>query len=352
MTNRAHRRSRRWALFLYSSLPIVGIDLRTVHPKEPILMHARTSLLVLLGSLSLLAAPVSVQAQDGGAGASNHPVLGVPVQQLAALQTMNRTVGPMLSQANARNMQMKAFLQKKNMTEAFATFAKSAPQPKELSFEAGYKIAMQRAQSEQHTAISSDNKDDLQDNIAATKTMVQSEWAQYAKVHSENTVMSSFIQSNSMMPEYDSFSSNFSKQRSAEVQKRIDAENMKQSDAAKRIHAQFKSQQRYLMQHWDQEMHLMNLANSSGYIMERNRQSVVADSHEYPYLDSQTQPVLWAPQGGGYWGGSWYGGHADPYYDVWGYPEGADMGGDYDAHPALHRTETAHYHAGAFHSAG
>ena len=109
------------------------------------------------------------------------------------------------------------------------------------------------------------------------------------------------------------------------------------------------------MQHWDEEMHLKGLANSSGYIMARNRQSIVADSHQYPYLDSQTEQVnlntanepfgegsgYAGSYGPGYNDGSWYGGYADPHYDVWGFPGGHEGAGAYD------RTHPPQYHPGA-----
>lgn len=306
-------------------------------------MHARTPLFALLGIFFLLVVPMSVQAQDSNDTSEL-------AKQLSALQTMNRTVGPMIANANSRKRQMNAFIEKKGLQAEWNSFAETASKPPELSFDEGYKVALQRAQTEQHTAVSNESASDLAGDISATKTMVQDEWSTYSGDHELNTQMTAFIQSKNLMPEYDTYTQTFAKQRASVIQQRINAQNEKESSAAKQIYAKFQAQQRYLMQHWDEEMHLKGLATSSGYILERNRRSIVADSHQYPYLDSQTQPVLWAPQGGGYWGGSWGGGHADPYYDVNGFPNSASppaAAQKYKVHPAYDRTETPVYHPSA-----
>ena len=55
-------------------------------------MHARTPLFALLGIFFLLVVPMSVQAQDSNDTSEL-------AKQLSALQTMNRTVGPMIANA-------------------------------------------------------------------------------------------------------------------------------------------------------------------------------------------------------------------------------------------------------------
>ena len=59
-------------------------------------------------------------------------------EQLAALQIMNHTVGPMLTQANTRNRQMLQYIGTKNMQSDWASYQKTAKTPSNLSFDEGY----------------------------------------------------------------------------------------------------------------------------------------------------------------------------------------------------------------------
>ena len=313
-------------------------------------MYAKNLLFTVLGCLLALGLTTPTSAQDS----SDTNALA---EQLAALQIMNSTVGPMITQANTRNQQMVAFIKAKNMESDWDAFNSSskAPNPQSLTFDEGYKVALERVQKEQPVTKTDHSAEDLKSNISATKTLVQSEWSNYHNVHKMSVRLSAFLQSKGAMSDYETWSKTYSEKRAAEFQKRMNEENAKQSDAAKRIRSKFKAQQRYLMQHWDEEMHLKGLANSSGYIMARNRQSIVADSHQYPYLDSQTDQVnlntanepfgegsgYAGSYGPGYYDGSWYGGYADPHYDVWGFP------GDNDGDDPYARTHPPHYHPGA-----
>ena len=299
-------------------------------------MSAKNLLFTVLGCLLALGVSTTTSAQDS----TDANDLS---EQLAALQIMNRTVGPMLTQANTRNSQMTAYIGEKKLTNEWDAYQKTAPTPSQLTFEAGYKIALQRVKTEQPVSKAGASASDLQKSINATKDMVESEWTSYGTANAMSRQMSAFLESKKMLTDYESWSKTYSQKRAAAFQAKANAENKAEGAAAQKISDKFKAQQQYLMQHWDEEMHLQGLQNSSGYIMERNRQSVVADSHEYPYLDSQVgSSVQSAPQGGSYFNGSWNGGYADPYYDVWGFPKGHKNGDT-----AYSRTVPPSYHPGA-----
>ena len=312
-------------------------------------MHARNLLTLALGCLlaTAISAPTQAQNSNDANDLSN---------QLAALQIMNSTVGPMITQANTRNQQMLAFIKNKDLGADWAKYQPSAPTPQDLTFAEGYKVSLQRVQTEQPTTSTTASAADLQSNINATKSMVQNEWKSYHSAHTMSVQLTAFLHSKGMMADYETWSKTYSQERASNVQKQIDEANAKDSAAAQKIHAKFKAQQQYLMQHWDEEMHLKSLANSSGYIMERNKQSIVADSHEYPYLDSQTEGVNLNTEnqsnssGPGYYGGSWNGGYADPYYDVWGFPK--DHDGHGEGADAYSRTVPPAYHPGMLAGAG
>ena len=297
-------------------------------------MSARNLLFTVLGCLLVLGVSSPTSAQDANDLS----------EELAALQIMNQTVGPMLTQANTRKGQMKEYIQTKDLISDWSSFSETAKAPEALSFEKGYQIALQRVKTEQ--PVSSTNADfgDLQKTINATKSMVESEWNNYGTANAACTKMSSFLTSKNMLTDYEEWSKTYSKKRAADWQAKVDAANEKDGAAAQNISDKFKAQQQYLMQHWDEEMHLKGLANSSGYVMSRDRGSIVADSHQYPYLDSQLQGQVsgMVPQGGSYFSGSWNNGYADPYYDVWGFPKGHK-----DGDTAYKRTVPPQYHPGA-----
>ena len=316
-------------------------------------MSARNLLFKILGCLLVLGVASPTSAQD----ANNVNELS---EQLAALQIMNHTVGPMLTQANTRNRQMLQYIGTKNMQSDWASYQKTAKTPSNLSFDEGYKIALKRVKTEQPVTGNDASAEDLSRNIAATKSMVESEWNSYNTANTTARQMSAFLESKDSLTDYESWSKTYSQKRAADYTARAQAENEKEAAAAQRTSDKFKAQQRYLMQHWDEEMHLKGLADSSGYIMERNKGSIVADSHEYPYLDSQTEPVnantvnepfgrgsgYSGSYGPGYYDGSWNGGYADPYYDVWGFP-----GKHKDGDTAYKRTVAPVYHPGALEGA-
>jgi hypothetical protein len=315
-------------------------------------MFARNLLFKILGCLLVLGVSTPTSAQD----ANNVNELS---EQLAALQIMNDTVGPMLTQANTRNRQMLQYIGTKKMQSDWSSYQKKATAPANLSFADGYKIALQRVKTEQPVTSNTASASDLSRNISATKSMVEAEWKSYNTANANAKQMSAFLESKDSLTDYESWSKTYSQKRAADHAARAQAENEKEATAAQRTSDKFKAQQRYLMQHWDEEMHLKGLANSSGYIMERNKGSIVADSHEYPYLDTQTEPVnlntanepfgegsgYGGSNGPGYYDGSWNGGYADPYYDVWGFP------GDHkDGDTAYKRTVAPDYHPGALES--
>lgn len=299
-------------------------------------MSARNLLFTVLGCLLALGVSTTTSAQDS----NNANELS---EELAALQIMGRTVGPMLTQANTRNGQMTAYIGEKKLSSDWDSYKKTASEPAQLSFADGYKIALKRVKTEQPVSQSGASASDLQKSINATKSMVESEWNNYGTANNMSRQMSAFLESKKMLTDYESWSKTYSQKRAAAFQAKANEENKKEGAAAQKISDKFKAQQQYLMQHWDEEMHLQGLKNSSGYIMERNRQSVVADSHEYPYLDSQVgSQTQSTPQGSNYFNGSWNGGYADPYYDVWGFPKGHK-----DGKTAYARTVPPSYHPGA-----
>lgn len=285
-------------------------------------MHAKNPLAVLFSILCLAVAGTIAPAQDAG----------TPSQQLAALQLIESSIEPMTLQAHTRITQMTQFISAKGMDDKWDNYRqKPAPKPKGIDFAAAYKIALQRVQNEHAAPIRDSSGESVDQALAKEKARMKTEWSQYENMQATMLRVSSFLQNNGMMADYEEWAKGMAKKRGEEANKRIAAYNASNSEAAKNIHKKWVKRQQWIGTHWDEYMHVQGLKNDSGYIMERNRQSIVADSHDYPYLDSQDSPYSWLQDtdyGGGpygdYWGGSTYGGYSDPYYDVWGHaPVGA-----------------------------
>ena len=310
-------------------------------------MHVKNPLSVIFSILFLTIAGNAVQAQDAG----------TPSQQLAALQLIESSIEPMTLQAHTRITQMTQFISAKGMDSQWDSYRqKPAPKPKGIDFDAAYKIALQRVQSEHAAPIKDASGGTVDQDLAKEKARMKTEWSQYENMQATMLRVSSFLQNNKMMSDYEEWSKSAAKTRGEEANKRVAAYNASNSEAAKNTQKKWIKRQRWIGTHWDEYMHIQGLKNDSCYIMERNRQSIVADSHEYPYLDSQDSPYSWLQDtdyGGGpygdYWDGSDYGGYNDPYYDVWGgaprVPRAARRAND--LHPAYNRNENHSYHPGA-----
>ena len=307
-------------------------------------MHPRTLITTISTCLLLTIANASANNQADTSSAT-------AAQKLAAMQFIDSTIEPMTLQAHTRITQMTEFISTKGMDAKWDTYRNTpADKPKGISLDKAYDIALQRVMSEHPTPDA-----DVADSAAALskeKALVTKDWAAYENMQATMLRVSSFIQTNGMMDDYTSWAKDKGAANAKAAMARATAADAKNSDAVTANNAKFKARQRYLASHWDEAMHVASLANDSGYIMERNKGSVVADSHQYPYLDSQTEGVNLntEDQSNGsqdYWGGSTYGGYNDPYYDVWGHHSGAALTG-HDAngiHPAYARSADHRYHS-------
>jgi len=308
-------------------------------------MHPRTLITTISTCLLLTIATASANRQADTSSAT-------AAQKLAAMQFVDSTIEPMTIQAHTRITQMTEFISTKGMDSKWDTYRNTpSAKPKGISLDKAYGIALQRVMSEHGTPDA--EVSNPADVLAKEKATVSKNWAAYENMQATMLRVSSFIQTNGMMDDYTTWAKDKSAANAKAATARATAADAKNSDAIKANNAKFKARQRYLASHWDEAMHVMSLANDSGYIMERNKGSVVADSHQYPYLDSQTEGVNLNTQNQSngsqdYWGGSTYGGYSDPYYDVWGHHGGSDMIG-HDAnglHPAYARSADHAYNNG------
>jgi hypothetical protein len=189
-------------------------------------MFARNLLFKILGCLLVLGVSTPTSAQD----ANNVNELS---EQLAALQIMNDTVGPMLTQANTRNRQMLQYIGTKKMQSDWSSYQKKATAPANLSFADGYKIALQRVKTEQPVTSNTASASDLSRNISATKSMVEAEWKSYNTANANAKQMSAFLESKDSLTDYESWSKTYSQKRAADHAARAQAENEKDADAAR-----------------------------------------------------------------------------------------------------------------------
>ena len=309
-------------------------------------MHVTKPLFALAAVVLALTAFSTSHAQDAG----------TPSQQLAALQLVDSTIQPMTLQAHTRITQMTEFISSKGMDSQWDTYRQTpSPKPKGIDFDAAYKIALQRVISEHAAPINDGSGQSVEADLAKEKQDIKKQWSEYEDMQAVMLRVSSFLQNNKLMSEYEAWSKDAAQKRGQEANRRIAAYNASNSEAASATEKKWQKRQQWIGSHWDEYMHVQSLKNDSGYIMERNRGSIVADSHQYPYLDSQDSPYSWLQDtdyGGGpygdYWGGSTYGGYSDPYYDVvGGTPNVVNINrGGNDLHPAYDRTADHTYHQG------
>ena len=257
--------------------------------------------------------------------------------QLNTLYTMTDTVGPMRSAAVQRATLMKAFISETNREDAWKTW--SAKQNSSsfhgMSFDEAYKQAMAQQQSRGNVTAGGDEAT-LQREVEGQRELVRSEWNAMTKAHEEVAAMTAFLNDQKAMSDYIDWAKSTAAERAKDqtrpkptTDRTTDSETLTPEQRAANIR-KYQARQAHLRKYWDHYHYTFGTTgvppggpfrgNIQGESTVGEDANLVGDPN--PYIGGYPNAAVdSAYYEGDYWGGSWWNGYADPYYDVYGYPQ-------------------------------
>jgi hypothetical protein len=230
-------------------------------------------------------------------------------QELSALQLMNEAIGPARAKSQARIQQMKAFVAEKGLAAEYKAFSPENGHPP-LTFQQAYQAALEQQSLHGKPAGGGEDLATLQREVAATTSMVQEAWkglnSNLATVHA----MSSFLASKGLMDEYVAWSRTYEADRKRDEAATI-AKQRSAADAAAKQQADARDKALAALQQRMDKMHYVSTGIDYNY---QFSQGVRPGSQTG---DRQFSQGVAPGSQMGYYGGSYYNGYADPYYDIW-----------------------------------
>lgn len=306
----------------------------------------RTIALACVAAVSLTTVPVHAQNDS----ASQLQL------ELDALDTITDNLGPMRAGAQARVEMMTSFMSKNGMSSAYRAFAASdkAPTFHAMTFQNAYNQALSEEKSRGMAKPSSADAGTLSNEVAGQRMLAEDQWKTVNGLHDQVAKMTAFLKSQGKMNDYITFAKD-----NADKPQRPDAGTDRRSEAPgitpeqrEANIAKYRAQQEALRRHWDHYHFSSGVGglppggpfrgNPQGSPVGENPDQVGdADPYIAAYPNSAVENAWYS---GDYYGGSWWNGYADPYYDVYGYPgtfERAHLHHAYrrarNAAPHLHR---------------
>lgn len=268
----------------------------------------RISTTLILATLSLGGpAATGAHAQSGAAAAT-------PAQvqlQIDALDTMNSTLGPMVLEATERAKLMQMFITEQAMDSDWKQYQASNPEQAfhGLTFEQAFETALKKQTLAPPSTPTSDDAEFLQRDLAATQTLVKKQWDRVNELHEQVGQLTAFLKKEGTnMEAYLTWADQEQKTLAQDAAAKRAADDKK--EAAIKANT---AHQEELRQEWDQQQYQQNQQDPN---MQPNM--AVGDgehgmANPDPSIQYTDRPL------NGYFGGSYYNGYADPYYDVYGY---------------------------------
>ena len=273
----------------------------------------------------VVATPIGAAHAQTGADGAGSPTTGQLQLELDALNSMTDALGPMVRDASTRQQQMQSFIAEQNLNDAFRSFQQSYPQ---LTFQQAYEQAVKEQKARGQKPGPESDPGMLAQEVPATSTMVHSQWDRLHRLHEQVGKMGAFIASKDMMREYDAYAKTAASKRVATASP-AEAPTDRASTSSQLTPEQraanvrkYREQVAKLRKHWD-HYHFtsavgptppggpFSLTPSPGWPTSTNLQS------GFPYRTTNEPNSF--PTTSDYYGGSWWNGYADPYYDVWGH---------------------------------
>lgn len=257
--------------------------------------------------------------------------------QLDALYTMTDTVGPMRSAATQRAALMKSFVSETDREDAWKAWSSQQQSSKfnGMSFDEAYKQAMTQQQSRGAVKPSGDQAT-LEREVEGQRELVRNEWNAMTKAHEEVSALTAFLNEQNAMSDYIDWAKSTARKRAETVERPTptpdrtgDSDTLTPEQRAANIR-KYRARQAHLRKYWDHYHYTFGTTgvppggpfrgNPQGGSTVGEDPNLVGDPN--PYIGGYPNAAVdSAYYEGDYWGGSWWNGYADPYYDVYGYPQ-------------------------------
>ncbi len=237
-----------------------------------------------------------------------------------ALASVTNTAGDGTRDANKRIELMKGYMASVKLTDEFAKQKFGAPKNPGLTFMQAYQVALRQAQLAGAPASTATDIAVLAREVGAQTTLAQDSFAKYQAALATAAQGMAFLQSKGQLDAYYQWTATTqADKRNARLAQEA-ALRAKTDAAAQALEDANVAAARRLQIAWDEH-------------------PIITDGNDYSWRPSQFNP---STENNGqsnydesstsgynndlpnYWGGSYEGGYADPYYDVNGFPNGID----------------------------
>ncbi len=292
-------------------------------------------MLTLLVTLAVLLTTGDAHGQSGETSAQLQ-------LRLDALYTMTDTVGPMRASATSRASLMKAFISETDREAAWKTWSGEQKPAKfnGMSFEEAYKQAVAQQQSKGPVKTDGDQAT-LEREVAGQRELVENEWNELNRAHEDVAKMTTFLNDQKAMPTYIDWAKSTARKRAEDTPRpkpTLDPQGQGQTLTPEQRAANIKkyqARQAHLRKYWDHYHYTFGTTgvppggpfrgNPQGGSTVGEDANLVGDPN--PYIGGYPNAAVdSANYRGDYWNGSWWNGYADPYYDVYGYPQAWNRG--------------------------
>jgi hypothetical protein len=275
--------------------------------------------------------------------------------ELDALDTVTDNLGPMRKDAGRRVDLMKAFISSSGRMDAWKAWdgKTNGKAFHGLSFQQAYNQALTEEKARGGPKPSGD-AETLAAEVQGQRTLAEGQWNTVNSLHEQVGRLTAFLQSQKAMNDYIDFAK---KNANAKPPAPADAGTDRRSEDStispeqrKANIAKYRAQQEKLRRHWDHYHFTTGISAMppGGPFRGNPRGNPIGEDPNQvgdynPYIGSYPNAAVEnAWHSGDYWGGSWWNGYADPYYDVYGDGDRGNVGRRAyrraeNAAPRLHR---------------
>ncbi len=278
----------------------------------------------LLIAASTLASPLAPAPLTHPALQQSGTALSAPLANLQAeynaLASVTNTSGEGARDANKRIELIKGYLASVNLTAEFGKQTFGAPSNPGLTFMQAYQVALRQAQLAGASGSSATDIATLAREVGAQTTLAQDAFAKYQAALATAGQGLAFLQSKGQLDAYYAWAANSqADQRNARLAQEA-ALRAKTDAAAQALEDANVAAARRLQLAWD-EHPIITDGNDYSWRPSQFNPSTENNGQSNYIEPSSSSPDNDLPN---YWGGSYEGGYADPYYDVNGFPHGID----------------------------
>lgn len=349
----------------------IEIDSRKITPLQVATIGPmNTKCLFIVASSLVFVSPIASYSQDSDASPASattpsvHPQIQAALVNLTiesnALHTLLHSIGNVRVNTEDRLKAMNAYMQQKNLIDGWRSYSATTTNlPAGTSFNEGYQTALAQQKLLGTPQPTTQDLDALTNDVAATTTLAQESWNSQNKRFQQVSLISSYLQSKNELVGYQQWAPNYAASQRSADKARYAAANQAQDQMSQAYYQHLDA----LHAEWDKQPHGTGEDFNYGFSQGNgpneggtgestntggvgtNAPNVVGANTPWSYAGAQGGYYPGAYGGGsgyyggvpagnnynvnntgGYYNGSNYNSYSDTYPDLYGYPDGTDMG--------------------------